>query len=607
MKIKNIQWTAIFIIINPILINWILYLFINLDYPLVGHDYSLTIPAMLDILIFFRNNGFIIQWYTPSFGGGIPAFPDPGYGQFSLLGILPLWMNPWQAVFISSIIFVSLGFFASYRFFQKVLKLSLEASVLGAVFFSANGLIMQRIAAGHAGYQLFPLLAIILLLFLDPALPASVAGLLLGAVVALLVHEAGYFLVVIFGLSSLMIFPLVHLFQPGMFSLKRFTITLVFGGLIGLLLSASKLSAVYSFMRFFPRLLADVYSVNSLSGIFGIALQLLGTMNLVPLFAIGRLDPNMLPFYLIRATGATYGYWEFDISMSPVVFGIILAGMNQLFHAPRKYFKKYTSNKKWIAALLFIFFTWLCVEFTLAAGWFYPYLRQLPILSSLHVNARFAAAFLFPIALLAAVIYNSWARKWPEKKSTILFILLNLLTLLPLSTYFMFKEDLQWRVYDISPSMNIYQSIRAGEKFEVTAIGDKESNTQALQQGLSNLHLYNPIFGYSLENFHPEIKVGSVWDVSDGYFNMTNPSGYVFPESNNTRPFERIRVEDREKLLAFANYYQPDWEIPMYQRVCNWISALTFAFVVFFLGVRSLLALKKAISNQGPLDSMPDA
>jgi hypothetical protein len=559
---------------------------------MVGHDYSLAAPGMLDTAIHYRNNGLTIQWYTPSFGGGIPAFPNPNNSQFSLLGILPLWMTPWQAVFISSIIFISLGFFAAYRFFQNVLKLSPQASILGATFFSANGFMMERVAVGHLGYQPFPMLAIIVLLFFDTALSAGVAGILLGAVVALLLYQAGYFIVVVSVLSGLMTFPLIHLFQPAMFSWRRISVTLVSGGMIGLLLSASKLSAVYSFMRFFPRLSTDAYSVNSFSGIFGIVLQLLGTMNLIPFFSIARLGLNMLPLFMVYVTGATYGYWEFDMSMSPVVFGIILFGINKFFHAPRRYFKKYTSNKKWIAVLLFICSAWLCVEFTLASGWFYLHLRQLPILSSLHVNARYAAAFLFPLSLIAAVIYNSWTKEWSPKKSTFIFILVNIITLLPLSAFLMFKDDMQARYYDITASTTIYQSIRAGEKFEVTAVRDQVSNTQSVQVGVSNLSLYDPIFGYGLENFHPEIKAGSIWDVSDGYYNMTNPSGYVFPESNNTRPFERIRVQDREELVSFANYLQSEWKIPVYQRVCNWISTLTLAFVVFFLCVYSFQVLK---------------
>jgi len=605
MKTRNIIWIAIIIIANLILINLALYLFLNLTYPMVGSDYRLAIPSMLDTVIHYRNNGLTIQWYTPSFGGGVPAFPDPNNSQFSLLEILPLLMTPWQAVFVSSVIYISLGFIASYRFFQKVLKLSVQASILGAVFFSANGFMMERVAVGHLGYQPFPLLAAVLLLFLDQEIPAGLAGLLLGAVAALLINQAGFFLIIVFALASLMTFPLIYLFRTEMFSWRHVTITLISGIAIGLLLSASKLSAIYSFMRFFPRLAEDVYSVNPISGILGIILQLLGTMNLLPMLSLARLDSGLILNFLIFTTGAFYGYWEFDMSMSPVVFGIIIVGVNMFFHAPRKYFKKYTANKKWVAFLLFIFFVWLSIEFTLANGWFYLHLRQLPILSSLHVNARFAAAFLFPLALIAAVMYDSWTRYWPEKKSIRTFILINIVTLLPLSSFFMFKDDLQARVYDIRPSLGIYQSFQAGEKFEVTGISDQESNTEALQNRLSNLNLYDPIFGYLLENFHPEIKPGSIWDVSHGYFNMTNPSGYVFPEINQTRPFERIKIQDREKLAAFANHDEPGWKIPRYQKICNWVTTLTLALAALFLCVYSFRALQVRISKRQSIISIP--
>jgi hypothetical protein len=97
-----------------------------------------------------------------------------------------------------------------------------------------------------------------------------------------------------------------------------------------------------------------------------------------------------------------------------------------------------------------------------------------------------------------------------------------------------------------------------------------------LSKKISNLRPYEPIFGYKLENFHPEIKEGSIWDISDGYYNMINPAGYVFPEVNNTRPFERIRVADKDKLVAFANHHQSNWKIPLCQLILNWLSELTF-------------------------------
>ena len=590
---KKIRWAPILVIANLVLISWVVIHFLNLSYPMVGHDYSLAIPSMLDTFLHYQVNGFSIQWYTPTFGGGLPAFPDPNNGQFSLLALLPLLVNPWQVVIISSIVYIALGGIASYYLFNRVLKLHWTSSILGMIFFSANGFIMQRIAVGHLGYQTFPVIAILVIALLDSSIPKAISGLIFSLVVAMLVHIAGYFLIVVFGLAILIILPLVYLYKPALFSWKRILTILSIGGIVALVISASKLAAVYAFMRFFPRQIADHYQTSGiLAGLIGIVLQLLGTMNLTPLFWAARLDPNLLGGYLISATGAFYGYWEFDMSMSPVVFGIVIIGIYSFLRKPKKYPNLFAVNKKWIAWILLIFFIWLTIEFTLAKGFMYPLLQKLPLLSSLHVNPRFAAAFLFPLALSAAVIYNGWAAKWSGRKSVLLFLAVNLLTLIPLSTYFMIKTDLQNRSYDITESQEIYSLIRSGDNLTITGIVSGVGNTDALLLHQSNLQPYWPIFGYLLESFHPEIVPGSIWDISDGYYNMTNPSGYVFPELNGTRPFERIPVSEKDKLEAFASHKQPDWKIPLYQRILDWFSGLTVLagmFTLAFVGIKRLI------------------
>lgn len=591
-------WSLLLLLLNLILISWIMHRFINLTYPLIGHDYNLAIPSMLDTLIHFRNQGLTIQWYTPSFGGGVPVFPNPNNGEYSILEILPLWMNPWRAVFVSTVIFISLGFFASYRLFSHVLKFSIQTSILGAIFFSLNGFMLERIAVGHLGYQPFPLIAVILLLFFDTTFSPLIAGVLLGLLVALLLHQAGYFLIVVFGLSGLIVVSLIGLIQPKVFSARRFLIILSLGALLGAVISASKLTAVYSFMRYFPRLSADTYNVSTFSGVFGIIMQLLGTTNLTPLLIIAKLNTSLLPLFMVFTTGANYGYWEFDMSLSPVVFGLILAGLARIAHARQKAYLFFFSGQKWIATLLFIISTWITVEFTLASGWIYTSLRHLPILSSMHVNARFAAAFIFPLALIAAKIYNSISLEWGQKKSWIVFAILNILTLVPFAAYFQIKDDLQARVYDISQSLTIYNSIKSGKVFKVTSIGTTSNNTQALRDGISNLNLYDPIFGYTLENFHPEIEAGPIQKQTDGYFNMTNPSGYVFPHENNTRPFERIKLDDQANLVKFTYYGQPDWKIPLYQHISNWASILAFVTSLVFLGVYLLIFVSQRSSRQ---------
>ena len=596
---KNIKWAITFLVINLTIICTVIICFLNKNYPLVGHDYSLVIPQMLDTYLHFSVNGLTIQWYTPSFGGGLPAFPDPNNSQFSFISISTLLFQPWQSIIISTIMIVILGGLGGYLFFRRILRLEWTSSVLGTIFFSANGFIIQRVAVGHLlGYQLFPILTVLPVLLLDTFIPESIAGLLFALFVAMLVHQSGFFVIVIFGISLLLMVPLIYIYRPKSISFKRIILIAVIGGGIGLLLSASKLAAVFAFMRFFPRQIADNYHTGMLKGLFGILLQLLGTMNLAPLLKLAGSHPSLLPNYMISITGAMYGYWEFDMSMSPIVFGIILIGGYGIIRNIKTHTKLFISDKKWIAWLLLIFFTWLAIEFTLAKGLVYPFLQKLPILSSLHVNPRFAAAFIFPLAIAAAIFYDKWTTKWSDKKSKIIFIIVNVFTLLPLCSYFLIHTDLQNRIYDITESQVVYNAIRSGDTLTITGIVSGVGNTDALLLHESNLQPYDPIFGYSLENFRPEIHTGSIWDVSDGYYNMTNPSGYVFPEINGTRPFERIPLSEKAKLEAFASHKQPDWKIPFYQLILDWVSGLTFLASVFILVLHGIKYLIVRFKNR---------
>ena len=82
---KHIKWPP-FCSINLGIVSGVIISFLNLLYPMVGHDYAFVIPQMLDSHLHFLINGLGIQWYTPSFGGGLPAFPNPNNVQFLAAG-----------------------------------------------------------------------------------------------------------------------------------------------------------------------------------------------------------------------------------------------------------------------------------------------------------------------------------------------------------------------------------------------------------------------------------------------------------------------------------------------------------------------------------------
>ncbi|HEU0297727.1 MAG TPA: hypothetical protein VFR47_33600 [Anaerolineales bacterium] len=578
------------ILLNLIALNGIVLAIINLRYPLIGHDYTYSIPSFLDSAIHYRFNGLAIQWFTPTFGGGIPAFPNPNHMQYSIPSMLASFLPPWTAMMISVVLYISAGFLAAYYFLHSTIKLHWTSSVLGALFFSANGFVITRMATGQLGYFTFPLLPLFLILLLDKRLSVGITAALFGLLLAKYIYSGGYFIIIIHVLSILMLLPLLYLLKPDLLDWKRLLPIIVLGGVIGMIISASKLAATFSFMRYFPRLIADHYPVSFFVGLLGILLQLLGTQTLVPVFMVAGLDPSTYPNLSRAASGTHYGMWELDTSITPAVFIIILVFMIQFVYNAKQYFLLIRNNRQRIALLMLVFFTWLAIEFALAKGFLYPELRKLPILSSLRGNVRFAGTFVFPLAFLAVVIYNHWAKPWVQKKLIRTYLAVNLLAVLPLFSYFLFDQDMFRMFYDIAGPQRIYEEIRAGNSFEISEIGTpKGENTGALLYRTSNLNLYEPVFGFRLENFHPEVEPGSIWSTSDGYYNMTNPTGYLYPDLNNSQAFELFRIEDKATLELFAKHIQPDWKIPTYQRALNWTSGIGFVATVLWIFIHITL------------------
>src|SRR6476619_1822919 len=83
-------------------ITLIIILLMNRDYQFVGHDYRYFIPRLIDTNLHIRLNGFSIQWYTPSFGGGLPAFPNPQHLEYSIVQLFSFLINPWSAILLTT-------------------------------------------------------------------------------------------------------------------------------------------------------------------------------------------------------------------------------------------------------------------------------------------------------------------------------------------------------------------------------------------------------------------------------------------------------------------------------------------------------------------------
>ena len=106
------------IVLNILFIALFVVQYTSATYPMVGSDYRLFGPNLIDSLLHYKVNGFSIQWYTPSFGGGLPAYPNPLQMQFSIPQLFTFFVNPWVAILASSVIYIIIGFWGTFLFLR---------------------------------------------------------------------------------------------------------------------------------------------------------------------------------------------------------------------------------------------------------------------------------------------------------------------------------------------------------------------------------------------------------------------------------------------------------------------------------------------------------
>jgi hypothetical protein len=573
------RWvTTLIIAVNIIVFGIFIFLYAYLDYPFVGHDFRLFISRLLDTHLHYTVEGFSIQWYTPSFGGGLPAYANPLQAQFSLPQLLTWFIDPFNAVLLSSVIYAFLGFLGVFFFLKGALSLSRWASILGGMLFIGNGFFIERVVIGHVNFITFPLISVYVLAFLHPKFPLWLSGVLIALTTSLLVYSGGVYIGVIGFFSVLIIFPTIYLVKPSLFSFRKILFILLIGGVLTLLISGSKLNATSIYMANFPRLVRDEYKVNWVTGLGGMIFQLIGVMTTTPFLAVLGKSPLVLVGRLSEWTGTPYSFWEMDSSISPVLIWLLGLGAWIIL---RKKPSIYYSKKKLIAGGFLFFAIIITAQFAMAKGFLFTGLSALPILNSLHANIRFTAAFILPFAILGAKVFETWVKSISINTHIILrFVLLDIAILSSLWIYFLLPSEVQLRNYQLDISLNTYQKIRAGETMPVETIIPDMNDYEVFLAGASNTaRHYEPLFRDKNEAFHPLVIEGSVLLLEDGYFNMTNPTGYLFPQENGTIIYQRFRESEYGIMKEFLSRHQPNWDISTLQKVANWSALITILLI----------------------------
>ncbi len=561
---------------------------IGRGYPKVGHDYGFFIPRMLDTYLHAKVNGLAIQWYTANFGAGTPAYPNPQYLQYSLPQFSMFVINPWLALMCSLLTYAVLGFLCFYMFLHDEMGWVSAACVLGASFILANGFFVEHAIVGHVGFQHFPLLGAILFLAFTKKIGVLPAGILIGLIVAMIVNQAGFVVLIIFILSLFLLLPLIYLLRPEIFRPRWYAATLT-GGLFAILVSLSKVSAVMAFMRFFPRVVEDDYGQTYLQGIAGMLRQLSGFNLMAPYYLLTGKKLEELSTFFHQGAGAQFGLWEMDMALSPGLLVLLLLGLGYGLYKIVKT-RPGISWDKGIAVLALCLVIWLVTDLTLAQGWLYNIIKPLPVLRSLHANVRFTSAFIFPLALLGAYVFQRLfhGKKWANTTA----VVVGLSTLIMLSLYLAIPEDVHIRNFNLKSALPVYAQIDKGWNFTLQNVAEI-TDMQVFKEQNSNLASQDPMFGYTGEYFKPKAVVGPILAVKDGYYNLTNPASFVFPEENNLQPFDLFRQDQKAELELFINHRQPGLAISSWQKFADAVSLLTLAGSALFLVFASLKGSKR--------------
>jgi hypothetical protein len=571
--VKPRYLTILLIIINILAISFFLVQYTSATYPMVGHDYQLFGPRLIDTLLHYKVNGFSIEWYTPSFGGGLPAYPNPLQMQFSIQQLFTFFFNPWTAILASGVIYLGVGFWITFLFLRDLLEFKPLSAILGAGFFVANGFVIEQMVVGHADKITFPLVVIPIYAILNRKIPAWLAGALISITGAILLNSGGVYIGVLCLFTTIVTLPIVYFLKPSLFSMKKILYGLIWGSILTVLLCGSKLYPVMAYMQSFPREVHDHYFVDTASSIVGQTFQLIGIMTSLPFLRLIGKSSLVFVVRLAEWTGSPYGFWEVDTSISPALIFLLLIGIwTVLSRKPR--LDKRALITKGIAGIILIISVIFIFQFSSAKGFLFDPVKELPILKSLRNNTRFVASFILPLAFLGVKMFDHWISSRSPRLATSAFLVLNGISLISLWAYYLLPMSVQVRDFEIGTILNTYKKVQAGAVFPVNKIIPAMNDYEVFQARASNVtHHYDPLLGET--SFYPLVHAGSVFDVQDGFYNMTDPTGYVFPSENGSKLFSRIPVSDRQKLLDFLNRRQPDWKLPAIQILLDWAAGLT--------------------------------
>ena len=220
-----------------------------------------------------------------------------------------------------------------------------------------------------------------------------------------------------------------------------------------------------------------------------------------------------------------------------------------------------------IVIYLLLFFVFM-IQLMQGHGVFADKLHLLPAFSSQHVATRYI--YIFALFVSGGGVYCFYLvskTHWPHLLN-LTAIICGYITLL---TFFLaYSPILDNFPININIESHFKHYVIFNESMDqpVTKIvGDA-----GWLMGDSGLNCYEPLINNGGNPQKTVLHVGSVADISNGYFNIMNPACYQYPSENDCTPGDRIAVSDSDNFRSFIKGNTVKWRFSTAQKTADIVS-----------------------------------
>jgi hypothetical protein len=480
---------------------------------------------MLTGYYWYLNNGlFSLPWFSPAQCGGVPFYPDPNVGYFSVPQFLVFWLSPLVAVSVTFWSFAIIGYVGAFLLLHRAFQASLSASVMAALLFMFNGLYGFRMVAGHLtfhAYMLAPILAITILSSPTATFSRSVGRIALGGACIGYMFHSGMIHIFLPALGDVLVLILIH---GALFGWSARPWWLLGGVLlVGGALSAGKFVASLAFLSNFPR---DIYPLPGIPSLWTIITT---AFDAVFLRVSSDASQNIVnaPFTIDRHE------WEYGISPAPLVPIAIWTSIQSRRILSRRRFQNITVSTGAVSLCVLALFA-----LPILLNWYQPdwnmFLKRIPLLRNSSNLVRWFSAYILPIILLSALAFDRLPLRRARWLAASLLIILMLLW--DLSGDRSYYAD---KIYDPAAidlaraNTSAAADVPAITEVAVMMTPDRQqivmppNRNDLMVHGWSQLACYQPIFGYRLESFPlRSLRPGPVYGggTQAQFINLKNPA-----------------------------------------------------------------------------------